>query len=277
MGLRINTNTSAIAAQRALGDTVRSTEKVLQKLASGSRINSSGDDAAGLAISEKMKGQIRSMVQADRNANDGISVVQVAEGSLNEINGILVRLRELSVQSASDTVGETERGFSDVEFQSLKSEIERISQVTEFNGRKLLNGTGSKLEFQIGANNVESEDRISYSQDKINTTLGTLGISDMNVASKESAQENLTRIDNAAQSVAGNRADLGALQNRLISTSRGLQTSVENLQAANSRVRDTDFAVETAESAKLQILQSANTSVLAQATTQGSAALKLLG
>lgn len=277
MGLRINTNTSAISAQKALSETVRSSEKVLQKLASGSRINSSADDAAGLAISEKMKGQIRGFVQADRNANDGISVVQVAEGGLTEVNNILVRLRELSIQAASDTVGDVERGFSDVEFQNLKSEVERISQVTEFNGRKLLNGSGTQLDFQIGANNKPTEDRISYDQSKINATMERLGITDLSVASKESAQNNLEKIDGAIQSVAGNRADLGALQNRLISTSRGLQTTVENLQAANSRVRDADMAIETAENSKLQILQSANVAVLSQATNQGASALKLIG
>lgn len=277
MGLRINTNTSSISAQKSLGETVRSSEKVLQKLASGSRINSSADDAAGLAISEKLRGQIRSMAQADRNANDGISIVQVAEGGLTEVNNILVRLRELSIQSASDTLGDTERGFSDVEFQNLKSEVERISQVTEFNGRKLLNGSGTQLDFQIGVNNNPMEDRISYDQSKINSTMEMLGITELSVASKESAQGNLDLIDGAIQRIAGNRADLGALQNRLMSTSRGLQTSVENLQAANSRIRDADFAVETAENSKLQILQSANVAVLAQATNQGSSALKLIG
>ncbi|MBT3981238.1 MAG: flagellin FliC [Bacteriovoracaceae bacterium] len=277
MSFRINTNVPSVAAQRSLSKTVSAQEKALQKLASGSRINSSADDAAGLAISEKMKGHVRSLKQADRNTNDGISLVQVAEGSLNEINSILVRLRELSVQAASDTIGDTERGFSDVEFQQLKSEIQRITQTTEFNGSKLLNGQGDKLDFQVGIFNNGFEDRVSYDQEKLNTTINSLGMGDTGVTHKESAQTNLNTIDDAIGIVAANRADLGATQNRLVSASQGIQYFVENLSAARSRISDTDYAEVTAENAKLNILQSSGTAVLTQANVMGQNALRLIG
>jgi len=161
MGLRINTNVASLTAQRSLGKTAAQEESTLSKLSSGNRITKAADDAAGLAISEKMKAQIRGTNQAERNANDGISLIQTAEGGLNEISNILVRLRELSVQAASDTVGDSERKFTDVEYQNLKQEIERISQVTEFNGKKLLNGLGDKYDFQIGIYNDDFQDRIS--------------------------------------------------------------------------------------------------------------------
>jgi len=277
MSFRINTNVPSVAAQRSLSKTVSAQEKALQKMASGSRINSSADDAAGLAISEKMKGHVRSLKQADRNTNDGISLVQVAEGGLNEINSILIRLRELSVQAASDTIGDTERGFSDVEFQQLKSEIQRITQTTEFNGTKLLNGQGDKLDFQVGIFNNGFEDRVSYDQEKLNTTLDSLGMGEIGVTHKESAQTNLKSIDDAIGVVAANRADLGATQNRLVSASRGIQYFVENLSAARSRISDTDYAEVTAENAKLNILQSSGTAVLTQANVMGQNALRLIG
>src|SRR5690606_17920926 len=162
MGFRINTNVSSLAAQRSLSINNRESESNLSKLASGSRITKAADDAAGLAISEKLKANIRSMKQADRNANDGISMIQTAEGGLNEVSSILTRMRELAIQTASDTVGDTERNMTNMEYQNLKQELERISQVTEFNGMKLLNGEGQKYEFQVGVNNDEFQDRIGY-------------------------------------------------------------------------------------------------------------------
>jgi flagellin len=186
MGLRINTNVSSLAAQRSLNKTTRGSEKTLAKLSSGNRIVSSADDSAGLAISEKLKSSIRGIAQADRNANDGISLIQTAEGGLSEVGNILTRLRELSVQTASDTLGDNERNFANLEFQNLKEEVERISQSTEFNGKKLLNGEGQKYDFQVGINNVETEDRVSYEADKINATLDRLGINGLDITSKES-------------------------------------------------------------------------------------------
>ncbi len=277
MGLRINTNVSSLSAQRSLGNTTKAQASSLEKLSSGSRIVKAADDAAGLAISEKMKAAVRGTNQAERNANDGISMIQTAEGGLNEISNILVRLRELSVQSASDTVGDSERKFTDMEYQNLKEEIQRISSVTEFNGKKLLNGEGDKFDFQIGIHNDNFEDRISYDAATINSTMGGLDIGDITVASKETSQDSLAKLDTAIQSVSGYRAELGAKQNRLTSVVQNLQITSENLSTANSRIRDTDFAAETAQNTKLSILSQAGSSVLGQANSSGQAALKLIG
>ncbi|MFT6633333.1 MAG: flagellin [Bacteriovoracaceae bacterium] len=204
-------------------------------------------------------------------------MVQTAEGGLDEISNMLTRLRELSIQSASDTVGDTERSFSNMEYQQLKNEIERIANVTEFNGTKLLKGEGDKLDFQIGINNDDFQDRISYDVKMTDAKLSGLGITDIDVGSKEGAQTSLSTIDNAIETVSGQRAALGAIQNRLISTSSNLQTTNENLNAANSRIRDVDYAQVAAENAKNNILAQAGTSVLAQANAQGQNALKLIG
>lgn len=277
MGFRINTNIVSQSAQRSLGLTNLKQGETLNQLSSGSRITKAGDDAAGLAISEKLKANIRSLNQAGRNANDGISLIQTAEGGLTEISSMLIRLRELSVQSASDTVGEVERSFSDLEFQSLKEEIERIAQVTEFNGKKLLNGTHDKLDFQIGVNNVEGEDRVSYEAGQINSTLGELGVEGLDITSKDGARDSMGHIDSAMEHLNSQRAVLGALQNRLQSTQQNIQVQAENMSAANSRIRDTDFASASADNAKWNILQNSGTAVLAQANQQGRAALSLIG
>lgn len=277
MGFRINTNVSSIAAQRSLSVNGRESESNLSKLSSGSRITKAADDAAGLAISEKMKGNIRSLKQADRNANDGISMVQTAEGGLNETSSILTRMRELAIQTSSDTVGDVERGMSNMEYQNLKLELERISQVTEFNGKKLLNGEADKFDFQIGANNNDFQDRISYDARQVNSRMDSLGIAELDVSTKSGSQQSLSSIDSAIEKVSGFRAFLGGIQNRLVSTSNNLQVNVENLSAANSRIRDVDYAEATATKAKNDILNAAGTSVLAQANTTGQSALKLIG
>lgn len=277
MGFRINTNVSSIAAQRTLGINNRESESNLSKLSSGSRITKAADDAAGLAISEKLKSNIRSLKQADRNANDGISMVQTAEGGLNEVSSILTRMRELAVQTASDTVGDVERGMTNMEYQNLKLELDRISQVTEFNGKKLLSGDGDMYEFQIGANNDAFQDRISYDASQVNSRLESLGVDSLDVSTKTGSQDSLAALDGAIEKVSGQRAFLGAIQNRLVSTSNNLQTNVENLSAANSRIRDVDYADATATKAKNDILSAAGTSVLAQANMSGQNALKLIG
>lgn len=277
MGFRINTNITSLAAQRTLNQTTQKQQNVLNQLSSGSRINKAGDDAAGLAISEKLKASIKSFDQANRNANDGISLIQTAEGGMNEISSMLIRLRELAIQSASDTVGETERGFSDKEFQNLKSEIERISQVTEFNGTKLLSGESGELEFQIGINSNPEENRLSYQGDQINTTINNLGVDGLDIVSKDGAQGSLEVLDNALNNLSGQRAELGALQNRLQSTSNNIQVTKENLSAANSRIRDTDVAAASSENAKASILSQSGTAVLAQANAASQAALRLIG
>ena len=277
MGMRINTNTTSLAAQRSLGKVTQSSANNMEKLASGSRINSSSDDAAGLAISEQLKADIRSSRQATRNAGDGISMIQTAEGGMNEVSNILVRLRELSVQSASDTVGDTERGFSDKEYQNLTKELERISQSTEFNGTKLLNGEGDNLDFQIGINNDEFQDRIQYETGATNVTASALGVDGSGVASKGDAQDNLEKLDTAISSVNANRSVLGALQNRLQSTISNLEVKTENLSAANSRIRDTDVAEVTANLTRDNIVKQASVSVLSQANNAQQGALRLIG
>lgn len=277
MGFRINTNTASLSAQKALKTRTAEEQNLTAQLSTGQRINKSADDAAGLAISEKLKANIRSSQQANRNANDGISMIQVAEGALNEQGNILTRLRELAIQSASDTVGDTERGFTDMEYQQLKSEMERISQTTKFNGNSLLDGKGEKLEFQIGSGNNEFQDRIVYDSGKINSGLDALGLGDLSVGSKEGAQGSLEVVDAAINSLAGQRAELGALQNRLTATSANLETSVENMSAANSRIRDVDYAAATAQNAQNNIIKQAGTSVLSQANSAPQQALRLIG
>ena len=277
MGLRINTNVQSLRAQTAMSKVEAQKSDSLAKLSSGTRINKAGDDAAGLAISEKLKANIRGTQQATRNAGDGISMIQTAEGGLNETSNILIRLRELSVQAASDTIGDTERKFADLEFQQLTQEVDRIATSTQFNGRSLLTGEGDTMEFQIGIMNDPKNDRLSYRPQDSSGTVSDLGISGLGVQSKRSAQENLERIDNAINGVNGNRANLGALQNRLQSTISNLETRTENLSSANSRIRDTDVAAESAELARANILSAASTSVLAQANQSGASALKLIG
>ncbi len=277
MGLRINTNVQSLAAQRSLGIVKEEQGANLEKMASGSRINKASDDAAGLAISEKLKANIRGSQQAKRNAGDGISMIQTAEGGLNEVSNILVRLRELSVQAASDTIGDQERSFSDLEFQNLVQEVDRIAGSTKFNGRDLLTGEGETADFQVGIMNDDFNDRISYRPQDSAASADAIGIAGLSVGSKEGAQENLENIDSALNKINGNRANLGALQNRLQSTISNLDVKNENLSAANSRIRDTDIAQTSSELTKANILTSASTSVLAQANSSQNAALKLVG
>jgi flagellin len=251
-------------------------DKSLERLSSGYRINRAGDDAAGLAISENLRAQIRGLKQASRNASDGVSLVQVAEGSLNEISSILIRLRELAVQAASDTIGPVERQFLNVEYDQLISETDRIADGTEFNGTQLLSGTGSILDFQVGTRNDPNIDRLSFDASKADANSAALGVNLTSVADKASAQNALSAIDQAIVSVSAMRADFGAIQNRLQSTISNLAVSVENMSAANSRIRDVDVAEETAELTRNNILLNAGTSVLAQANSTAQTALSLL-
>ena len=276
MGLRINTNVASLNAQRNLGNTRINMNKALEKLSSGQRINRAGDDAAGLAISENLKAQIKGLGQAERNAEDGISLVQIAEGALGEVSNILIRLRELSVQAASDTIGGTERKFLNVEFEQLTSEVDRIANSTEFNRVPLLNGTGAVFDIQIGTRNDPISDRLTFDASSADVNVAALGLNLASVSDKISAQNSLTSIDQAIISVSGIRADFGALQNRLQSTVNNIQVSVENLASANSRVRDTDVAAETAELTKQNILMQAGTSVLTQANSSTNSALSLI-
>lgn len=277
MSLRINTNTQSLAAQRSLDINHRAQSTSLEKLSSGSRIVKAADDAAGLAISEKMRSHIRSTGQALRNASDGISMIQTAEGAMNEVGNILIRFRELSTQAASDTIGDTERGFINKEVQQLKQEVDRIAKSTEYNGRKLLAGEGETLEIQVGLHNKPAEDRFEFDVQKANVTAERLGISDVNTMTKDDARNNLDKVDNALSTLTGNRAELGALQNRLQAGINNMSIYQENLSGANSRIRDVDVASETAELTKQNILAQSSVSVLSQANQNSMMALKLLG
>ena len=274
--MRISTNIAAVNAQRNLGGSQTQIQDSLAKLASGSRINKAADDAAGLAISENLKAQIRSTRQANRNANDGISMVQTAEGGLNEIGNIIVRMRELGIQAGSDTVSDVERGFIDKEIQQLKNEMQRISAVTTWGKTKLLDGSSPQFDFQVGIYNDDFEDRISFDSSQNNASLDALGLAGTDYTSKEGAQQALATLDAAQTSVNGMRANLGALQNRLVSTTQNLSVAEDNMAAANSRIRDTDMAHSSSELTRNNILLQASTAALAQANGTSSVALNLL-
>jgi flagellin len=252
-------------------------QKNMAQLSTGSRITKAGDDAAGLAISENLKAQIRSYGQAARNANDGISMIQTAEQSMGEVSNIITRLRELGVQAASDTIGEQERGFINKEVDALKSEIQRVAESASFGSRKLLDGTGGVYDIHVGTSANENTDWIAYDAATTDVTLNTLGISELDFMSKEGARMGLTQLDTAQSSVNGSRANLGAMQNRLSSSSDVINTMSENLNAANSRIRDTDVAASTSELARNNVLLQGTTATLAQANQFPQMALKLIG
>lgn len=278
MGLVINTNIASINAQRNLSRTENDLNSSLAKLSSGMRITAAKDDAAGLAISEKLRAQIRGMSQAERNANDGISLVQTAEGSLDEVSSILIRMRELSVQAATGTLGAEERVYLDAEYDKLIEEINRIASVTEFNGQHLLNGASSTgISFQVGLSS-DVMDRITVSI--MNTYASQLGTGTYLLAQTLStvsgARSAMDVIDAAIQDISGTRGDLGAVQNRLSTTVSNLATQRENLSSANSRIRDVDVASETVNMTRSQILMQAGISVLAQANQLPSMALSLI-
>lgn len=276
MSLRISTNVASINAQRTLTQTQDQLQRSYSQLSSGSRITKAGDDAAGLAISENLKSQIRSYLQAARNANDGVSLIQVAEGGLNEVSNILTRMRELAIQAASDTVSDRERAYIDREIQQLKDEIDRIAHSTQFGTTPLLNGTGKEFEVQVGIFNDPTRDRLKFNSQELNSTTAALGIRGISYLKKTAAQASLEKIDEALNRVSSQRAYLGALQNRFQSTLQNLAIQNENLNAANSRIRDTDFAASSAEAAKNNILLQSSTAVLAQANQWPAIALKLL-
>lgn len=307
MGLRIITNVNSIKGQRTLGLVTKALNEAMEHISSGYRINKAADDAAGLAISEKLKAQVRGMAQARRNAYDGVSLVQTAEGGLNEISNILIRLRELSVQAASDTIGPSERSFLQKEFTSLRDEVDRIALSADYNGTRLLTGetelppslaeqsNKSPLEFQIGASYMESVDGMHVGNPvniirldlrDLNAMTGGEGSlnlrsleseeEDVRIDTKHSAQKALSRLDEALTQVASYRAKLGAIQNRLGSTTNNLSIAIENLSEARSRIRDADYAAETAEVTKQRILQQSGIAVLAQANQQPELALRLL-
>lgn len=275
MGLRISTNMPSIAAQRNLGVQQKRMEHSSKALASGSRIVDASDDAAGLAISESLRGQIRGIAQARNNAYNAGSAIQISEGGLNEINNILVRLRELGIQAASDNIGDRERGFVNIESKQLLEEADRIAKTTRYGEKVLLDGSGGEQEYQVGAfSGKENVIKFSLSTD---ARASELGISGLDMADKSSARDSLATIDEALGKLGSMRANFGAIQSRLNSTVSNLDVQYENLSAANSRIRDTDVAKESSEIASSQILQQAAVGVLAQANQFPSLALKLVG
>lgn len=303
--MRIRTNITSINAQRKLQKTTSKLQDSMAKLSSGERINKAADDAAGMAVSENLRADIRSLSMATRNANDGISLVQTAEGGLNETANMLIRLRELSVQAASDTIGDKEREFLDKEFLQLKDEIDRIANTTEFNGTRLLVGTKDMpedmesaanqfpLEIQVSKDYHENSDAIDQRNPvniiKVNleglnaftSGEGSLELGEheegTRVNTKQAAQQSISTVDEAIYKVNDYRSYLGSVQNRLGSAISNLGVISENLSAARSRIKDTDFAFETAELTKSNIMQQAGTSVLSNANAQPQIALSLLG
>lgn len=289
MGLRIQTNVASIITQRHLENNNSGVKESLERLSSGYRINRSVDDAAGLAVSESLRAKVRGLNQAKRNANDAISMVQIAEGSMNEISNIMVRLRELAVQSASDTIGSKERGFLNREYTSLVDEVDRIAKTTEFNNLRLFDeNEKSNFVIQVGTNGTKPEEnldtiKIDLTGLKINTESLGLGkgaevgpIDDSEGPARDEISQRLGVVDNALSRLASERASLGAVQSRLQSSINNLGISVENMETARSRIKDVDFASETANLAQRRILMQSNVAVLSQANAQPEMALQLL-
>ncbi len=282
MGIRINTNVGSLNAQRHLYNTTMGFQKSMERLSSGMRINRSGDDAAGLAISESLKSDIRALQQASRNAADGISLVQTAEGSLDEVNNILLRLRELAEQAATETLGESERVYLDNEFGELLDEINRISTTAEFNGIKLLDGSQAILDVQVGIGTDASTSAVPIdltqiiSATELNLTVGGAALS-ITGTDGDAARVAIGLVEAATGIVSSVRAGFGAAQNRLETSIRNIGMTAENLAAANSRIRDVDVALETSNMTSLQILQQAGVSILSQSNMTSQLALKLLG
>ena len=275
MGLRVNTNTASINAQRNLASVTDRLSTNFRRLSTGLRISTAADDAAGLAISERLRSQVRSLDQAKRNANDGISLVQTAEGALNEVNSVLTRLRELSIQSANGSVSNQDKDTLNEEFTSLVDEIDRIAQSTEFNGINLLDGSSASVSFQVGYGTTAGVDTLDVTLQAADET--ALGLDSLDISSTGDTSAAIAAIDTAINTVSSLRGSLGAAQNRLGSTINNLAIQTENLSAAESRIRDVDVAYETAQLTRNSILQQASISVLAQANAQPQAALALLG
>jgi len=276
MAISVVTNVASLRAQRNLNKTASAMTGHIEKLSSGLRINKAGDDAAGSAISSQLTAYEQGLKQANRNANDGVSLIQTAEGAMNEMTGIVQRMRELSVQASNEgTMDTTERGYLNQEFQLLESELDRIVSVTEYNGQKLVDGSVSTgVSFQVGMKNT-GNDRISVSIANSNST--TLGLNDEALSTATAAQKAIAALDTALQTINTTRGTLGATQNRLEATMSNLSVMHENMAAGNSRIKDVDVAEESAAFTRSQILSQAGTSMLAQANSLPQSALSLIG
>lgn len=278
MGLRIKSNIASVAVQKNLRNIDEKTAQSYEKLASGKRITKSADDAAGLGIAKKMEAEVRGYQMAERNANAGISMIQVAEGGLDESTNILTRMRELSIQAASDTVGERERGYLNLEYEQLLDEVDRISKTTTFSGKELLTGQSENgvMEFHVGAYAGE-DNKVSFDADATDATIEGLGVAGTSLSDKGAAADNLALIDEAITKVAGFRANFGAVQSRLQSTVSNLGTAQVNTEAARSRIEDVDIASETANLASNNVIKNAATMTLSQANNIPNTALRLIG
>lgn len=278
MGLRIATNIASESVQKNLRQVSNESHAQLERLSTGKRITKSADDAAGLAIATNLDAQTKGLRQATRNANDGISLVQTAEGGLNEISNIVVRLRELTIQAASDTVGDNERELLDQEYQQLVTEVDRISQSTVFNGTSLLNGDSGRgtLDFQVGAFKAE-ENQIQFDADATDASTSNIGIEGTGIASKDDALDSIEYIDEAIHTVSAQRANLGSIQSRLQSTVSNLEIQTLNQEQARSTIADADIAKETADLAASNVVKQAAVTTLAQANNIPYSALKLIG
>lgn len=275
MGLRISTNVASITAQRNLVKSNERAQHAIAALSSGKRIVNAGDDAAGYAISENLRGQAASLAVAHQNAESAVGLIQVAEGGLNEQNNILIRLRELAIQSASDTVGDNERGYLNTEFTQLNLELDRIAQTTRYGDKQLLIGGDTEYVFQLGTQGTK-EDTIRY-KNETDTRADTLEVAGLTITDKDDARDNLKTIDEALKKIAEARAGFGAMQSRLQITSNNLDLQHENVLAARSRIADADVAQESAELMSAQVAQEFGISVLAQANQFPQRALKLIG
>lgn len=275
MGISLKTNLTALTATRHMNRNSRLYDKSLERVASGKRINQPGDDPAGLAIATGLKAQIQSVGQAERNTEDARSLIQVAGGGLNDISNLMIRVRELAMQAASDTVGEREREMINLEATESIEEIERIAQSTTYLGTQLLNGEGDEFIFQVGPNNTEY-DRIDYDGSQLDVTSGTLGVDGIDLTDRDSAADALETLDEGLSLLHLPIAQLGAVQNRMQSTIDNLQNYGENITSAHSRIIDADFAKETAEMTKGMIQREAGAAVLSQASASPSIILKLL-
>ena len=279
MALTVNTNTTAIRSMNSLNQTNRMFQSSLGKISSGSRINSASDDAAGLAVAENLRATNRSVEAAKRNTQDGISVIQTAEGATSEVADMLKRMRELAVQSSSETLHDDERAYITDEVQQLSDEIDRIATVTEFNGTQLTDGTNTTLAVQVGVNgNGVGQDQIEIQLGDLNSSiLGVDAGGGVDVSSAAAAATSIAAIDTAIDTVSGYRSDYGSVQNRLESAQRNLETYSENLSVAESGIRDADFAKEAAEMAKFNVMQQAGVAALGQANQINSGAVRLIG
>lgn len=274
MGLRINTNVASIAARNNLRKSEERVEHSISAVASGNRIVRPGDDPAGLAIGENLRGQVASLKQARRNSENAISLVQVAEGGLNEQNNIIIRLRELSIQAASDNVSDVERKFLDQEYQQLTQEFDRIAKTTRFGNVKLLDGSGKEFVYQVGAF-AGPDNQVKYNMDS-NSTSSAVGISGLDIKDQDDAIDNIEKLDKGLTKISELRANFGAIQSRLAATTGNLDTELINISAARSRIADADLAEETANIVQATVLQEAGVAVLAQANNHPARAIRLI-